>query len=298
MPLSSTVLVPDLQYWVSKFILSSALSKYQIDVPVELTESIMQDCGGDKSFIRLLFDDNWPKTQTSYRWLYREHTTRFSWPSTILTRMMVYARSAKLYICDSDDTSVCNVNIFNLQDDDLEMLDRLLEYRVFDSTSVIDDITLADLSTKLSKLIWVFLSAVIKGDYSSYDNTDVWATSTVVLENCYEAYVVEKIFSLVSFKDALMATIYFGDSTSEVLTSAEITSLQSVTDKKDRIYQFSGTGYKYICYPSYLGSSSFVESKTRIAISFQDPYEVNISGVKYLVYRSSNVLGAINIRLT
>jgi len=84
--LSSTIFVSDLEYWMNNSVKSSTLNKYKIPYPAAgFCESFM-----DKhSFIRLLFDDNWPRDYNYYNYMYRQVTSQGSWPDTVKTRLMI-----------------------------------------------------------------------------------------------------------------------------------------------------------------------------------------------------------------
>lgn len=196
MSLLMTRIVPDLLYYTEDYIINSTANKFKIPFPPTFSSTYLTT---NNSFIRLLFDETWPATLTSYRYLYREETDRTSIPETILRRMMVYPDTSKYYVSDSDSTSICSINIFNLQPDDITMLDLLLLYRT-DSTATID-ITTIDmdlLSTHLSRLIYIYLDFRINNNYSNFDNTNLISSSNEVLENFYESFITDIIFRSIS----------------------------------------------------------------------------------------------------
>ena len=207
-----TIIVPELQNYYTKFISHGQLNKNQIPRSVRICESFMNK----NSFLRLLFDDNWQKLYTSYRYLYREDSNIGGWPSIIRERTMIYPLSTKYYASDSDSTSVCNINAFVLTDNDLVLLDALLHYRltdatsliVIDSSAVIDpifiDSTSADTTavltvnyerlSRFSKLVFLYLNLEVNKDVSYYDNLMLISDPNNVLESTYESYVLEKMF--------------------------------------------------------------------------------------------------------
>jgi hypothetical protein len=112
---------------------------------------------------------------------------------------MIYPDETKYYVCDSDSTSICSINVFNLQQDDLTLLDLLLKYKT-DTTSIID-ISIIDptgLVTHLSELIYVYLNFKINNDYTDFDNLNVISSNTEVLENFYESFLVDMLFTSIS----------------------------------------------------------------------------------------------------
>lgn len=196
MPLASTILVPELQYYFGYYVKNSIVNKYQVPFPVEIPPSVCP-CISPKNFIRLLFDDSWPTNYNEYMYLYREDTSRYTWPSIVKDRIMIYSNSAKAYICDSSAT--CTINFFNLKQDDLTLLDRLLLYRTIDgTTNVIIDIDYDQLSTTLSKMIYLFLDLMINHNYSRYNTSTPLADEDNLLECCYEIYLLDKMFNYIS----------------------------------------------------------------------------------------------------
>jgi len=210
--LSSTILVPELQYWVNRTIVNGSLNKYGIPAAVELNSIVLPH----RSFIELLFNDSY--SHTSYLYHYVDISNSNSWPGVIRDRMMIYAASAKYYWlytpeCGRPD-STAKINLFLLEPDDLTMLDALLAYRMDEtgvtlidstSTSVVDttsgtiiSVNYNGLSTDLSKLIYHYLNLKINNDFSSYDNTNLISDSSSLLASCYEAYVIEQMFQFMS----------------------------------------------------------------------------------------------------
>ena len=192
MTLSSTRVVPDLQYWFSLFVIGSNLNKGSASFPVTLDDTYLLE---NKSFIRLLFDDNW--TSDSYGYMFNEVTNRLSIPDNFRTRLMVYPITGKYYTCADSETSI---NIFSLQDDDLTLLDKLLEYRLDSTGTTIIEIDYNSLSTNLSKLIYLFLDMKINNNYSIFDDIVPLSDESNLLENCYEMYICETLFNYISNK--------------------------------------------------------------------------------------------------
>lgn len=197
MALLYTRVAPDLLYYGQQYVLNSTANKSKIPIPPEIPVTIF---GYDnKSFIRLLFDENWPINFHNYRYLYRNETCENTASEALRRRMRIYGEINNLYVCDNDSTSVCNINIFNLQPDDLTMLDLLLTYRT-DSTAFINisSIVYSNLNTVLSKLIHIYLNFKINNNYSDFDNAIPLSSSIQVLENFYESYLVDTIFKYIS----------------------------------------------------------------------------------------------------
>jgi len=203
-PLLSTNLIAELQYWGSNFITNSSVNKNKLPIPASIGLTFMPQ----KSFIELLFNENYYSDSTTnidYRYLYSENTVRYTWPNVVKNRMLIYPSSAKYYQCDSTGT-----NFFNLQSEDLTLLDALLQYRIdstsvtiVDSTSVtfvsnVLHATYSFMTSTLAKLIFIYLDLKIYGRTSNYNNQILLASSTSILETLYESYVLDEIFKVVS----------------------------------------------------------------------------------------------------
>jgi len=191
MVLASTKLVPELQYYSSTFLRASILNKYRITYPAVLDCPCLLE---NRSFIRLCFDDNWSRTYTSYRYMYREVNMQ-GWPEQVRMRLAIYPTSGRCYLSDWDAPDA-DLNLFNLQDDDILMLDKLLEYRTVDSTSTVTlTMNYDDLSTNLSKMIFLYLDLKLNGSYERYNDEALISNESSVLESCYEVYLGEQMFN-------------------------------------------------------------------------------------------------------
>jgi len=203
MTLASTKLVGEIQTWFSRFVENSTVNKYEVPSPsdIDLIYYIKR-----KSFIELLFNDSYSYTEYHYKFLL--NSNKYGWPYPARTRLMVYPTSAQMY--DVSDTT--GTNVFNLQSDDLTVLNALLQYRI-DSTSVtivdstsntfVSNIlyaTYSSLSTNLSKLVFLYLDLKIYGRYSNYNNTTLISGSTSVLESQYEAYIIDQFYKHITTK--------------------------------------------------------------------------------------------------
>ena len=203
MPLSSTKLIPELQYYFSEFVVNSSVNRYGVNISSPIPTIYLQS----KSFIEMLLNEDY--SYDSYKYLYNENTNRYSWPEIVKKRILIYPSSAKYYECTTDSTAE---NLFDIQSEDIVLLDALLAYRI-DSTAVtiitdstatvfIDNVLYADydnLTSGLSKLIFLYLDLKIYGKYSNYNNENLVADS--LLEYCYETFVLDKMFDIVSAKE-------------------------------------------------------------------------------------------------
>lgn len=206
--LTSYSVVPELQHFYHDFVVGSKLNKDKIPVPVDIAPIYM----GANSFIEMLFNENYTKTNYEYR--YTKETDPFSIPRNVYNRIMVYPGSSQYLHLDTSGT-----NIFNLQPVDFTLLDALLFYRmdstsliIIDSTSSISLVgdsttpiriltcSFSTLPTELSKLIYLYLNLKIYGRYQDYNNLLIVSTCGM-LETCYESFLIEKYFEFISNRE-------------------------------------------------------------------------------------------------
>lgn len=98
--------------------------------------------------------------------------------------------------------------------------------------------------------------------------------------------------------------VYTGNSTTPVLTESDVKALTStnLTSSYSGTKSFSPIGYKYICYPSVMGTAStFKDSSTGMDVAMSAVTQLpitNVNGVTttYNIHRTLNQIGsAINI---
>jgi len=156
----SAKLFPDLQKYFSKYLKTNQVDRYEVPIPGEIYSEHFAEC---RSFIRLLFDDDWHFP--NYTHCYNKIEDRSAWPISIRDRLMVYTHTEyhlpccdstnmnMIYQqCDSTSTEFLNTidhnmsnccidstsssNVFNLIDEDFLLLNALNVYRC-DTTAVI-----------------------------------------------------------------------------------------------------------------------------------------------------------------
>lgn len=205
----SAKVVPELQHWFNTFVTSSIVNKSLVAAPVDIATIWMPQ----KSFIEMLFNASYPYNTYEYR--YSDGSANSGWPEVVRTRSMIYGGAAKYLQLDAAGT-----NVFLLQSDDFTMLNALLGYRqdstgvtivdstsavtaTYDSTSGILIVNYNGLSTRLSKLIYLYLKLKIYGDISRYNNLNIISRDDTnptykVLENMYELFLIDEYFETVS----------------------------------------------------------------------------------------------------
>jgi hypothetical protein len=209
-PLASTILVPELQAWFNSFVSGSSINKNEVPLPVDIPDVYLTP----NSFIALLFNNDYDAVlYPTYKYLYKEESIS-CWPNIVKNRIMIYPASARYLIIDDEGS-----NVFTLGADDFSLLDALLSYRedstgvtivdsvttYFDSTSNILYATYGNLTTVLSKLIFLYLDLKINDNYANYNNSTLVSDGTV-LESLYEMYVMDKYFDFMTLREPDITT--------------------------------------------------------------------------------------------
>jgi hypothetical protein len=179
----------DLPVTFSKVVIRSNLNKSMIPFG---SEYISDEIPFDNSFIDVLFRDDY--NFDFYRYLYRRDIERETWPSIVLTRLMLDPLNSQYFRCDGNDPNLHIYNLYALQSDDLLMIDKLLLYRNNQVTNY-ENINYNDLTTNLSKMIYIYLDVKIHDNNSKYLPGISMSGQGDVLEACFEVYLVENIFN-------------------------------------------------------------------------------------------------------
>jgi hypothetical protein len=185
--------IPELNYWFDKTLLRySILNRYKIKAPAcPKIEQIPR-----YTFIELLFNDAWPVDKDDYLYLYQEITTKSRWPSAISKRLQISQDSRYFHAYDMTSSTL---NIFDLEEDDFTLLDKLLSYRRNIST-VLEDINYSSLQTNLSKMIFLYLDLKINQSYEKYNTEEL--ISTKLIEYCYEVYLLGNFLEFMENRNA------------------------------------------------------------------------------------------------
>jgi hypothetical protein len=143
---------------------------------------------------------------------------------------------------------------------------------------------------------------------SGLDNT---GSQIVSLPEITFDYVDSAIFKIKAISTSLqninklliinyMYKIYYGESPLDVLTTQDLKGLRvsKLDENVDGIYATQGGNYKYICYPSILGTrDDFIDESTDLEIVMAEPQLLKITNdfgleIDYYCYRTFNKLGA------
>jgi hypothetical protein len=73
---------------------------YEVELDSDMDEPIIGEIG-----------EALQVSKTAPQDLFRQETDLLSIPETLRRRMMIYPQTSRYYVCDSDSTSVCDINI-------------------------------------------------------------------------------------------------------------------------------------------------------------------------------------------
>jgi hypothetical protein len=218
----SKILIPEIQYWANDLIVNMELNREKMPIPVNISSLYLNT----KSFIRLLFDDDYDETSYKYKYLVSDNM-----PNIARTRIKIFQDGRYYEISDSSEAS----NIFLLTSDELLILNRLLEYRLNPTTTTLTGITFDSIaytnptidgtafinydtidnddsklytvdgtSTILYDLIYLYLDLKINDNTTSYNNMalltldHIGATPKETIECLFESYLIEQMFRTIS----------------------------------------------------------------------------------------------------
>ena len=209
MTVTNTQLIPEFQYYFSTFVKTSLVNRYGVPIPVEVDPAFLTQ----GTVVELLCSESYP--YDDYTYFYKNEERRQCWPTLTAMRLNIYPGSQ--YLVPTPE-SEGGINIFNLQDDDLLMLDVLLAYRhdstsliLVDATSVVDSTSveiitdattgityvyasLDTLSTPLSKVIYLYLQFHLYEIWQLYDTESIISDCSM-LATCFELKLLDDYFA-------------------------------------------------------------------------------------------------------
>ena len=81
------------------------------------------------------------------------------------------------------------------------MLDKLLIYRTQPLNASIDDIEYENLTTNISKLLYIYLDVMLNNSLENYNHNALISNSDDLFELFLEIYVIENIFREISKRE-------------------------------------------------------------------------------------------------
>jgi hypothetical protein len=187
-----------LLYSFSKFLEREILQIYEVNrVDGISTSELDLTCFVEVLFCEAITDStsSEPYEYPGFRYKFRTIDDPYLWDGFTRRRSRVYNSTTRYYKCDKDKKSI--VNIFRLKSDDLLLIRKLLEYKQTGSTDI-SGIIYGNLTTNLSKLIYLYLDLKVNNDYSLYNNNILISDATSILESMFEYYLIQEMFRQVS----------------------------------------------------------------------------------------------------
>jgi hypothetical protein len=180
--------IPELNYWFSMY--------YKNHSDIKINNVIIDNIFDTKSFhncsfLKLLFCNIFECDSYYYGF---EEKTLISYNIGILERINTLIKKPKIYECTENG----ELNLFELTEDDLNMLDLLLLYKkgydnsTLNSSVGLEGINFSDLKTKLSQLIFIYLDLMINEKYEQLKNLDNLIKNKNLLDQMFEYYVINE----------------------------------------------------------------------------------------------------------
>lgn len=181
----SYIVIPEIEYHFGNFLKGRNITNEFILTPV-IPKSTEVYSG---SVIELMFNSTFDST--SYSHMCREISVFLDWPRTLQQRALVHSQ-ATCFVFDDAGT----FNFLNLENDDFMLINILLAYRT-SGTGTIGWINYDNLSTNLSKMLYIYLDLVLNNNTSRFNNITLMSDSSSLLETMFEIYLCDKIFEYI-----------------------------------------------------------------------------------------------------
>ncbi len=199
--------IPELNYWMKIFLNDSPLNNVHRYKPIDISSNWIEPT----SVINLLFNETFNSFQhqssssssssdSLYLYEYIQSSISSSTDKSLYLRSKLYVGRLNVFCCNSDKfanqiNSSCEpLNIFGLEDDDFTLLDKLWLYRITTEEVDLDDIDYDELTTILSKLIFIYLDAFINNSFDHYNTDETISDGSSLLEMAYEKYVMDMLY--------------------------------------------------------------------------------------------------------
>ena len=233
------IFLPELNYWINLRTFEGPINEFNYDFPVTLSDKWTTE----DSVINLLFNDCFDST--SYTIVFKEINFRSLGDATLNNRLSSHI-SSDLHIFVPENTKYETLysdytaasNILEITYEEVSLLDLLLEFRL-NKIVDISSIIYANLTSSLSKLIYLYLYLKTNKNYDLFDMVLPVANEDRFLELIYEKYVLDAYFREFSKQYLVLdSTTTFSvtqlDSTTEVvnLSAVMITNKQIILDPK------------------------------------------------------------------
>lgn len=221
-----------------------------ISIPVIDSENQELPTG---SFLQLLFSQTFDSTTYTYLFVETEITDL---SKTLKERLKTSGSTIEVYMStDSEDEE----NIFSLESDDFTLLSKLLDYRL-GKTPSLSSIVYNNLSTTLSKLIYIYLDLVLNQNYSRLNDSSVYSEEGNTLESLFEIYVVNESYKIIKNWTSIIDA-----SLLELRLVHEVKDITSAIETAKEVY-LNGIVYDYNIDVYHNGTKLTLDTDYNIAI--------------------------------
>jgi len=179
------IFIPELNYHLYENIYGGTLNKKHFKVPIKTNSS----WSVTNSVFNLLFNETFSAPNYSYKFSELNFTELDD--MDLKRRLSLHIVNLEIYVI-SDSTEATNVFMFD--DEELELLDRLYDFRLNDVVHI-ESITYEELESNFSKLLYIYLSYMNDGDFSLYNTNELICNNSRFIEIVFEKYLIDKMFS-------------------------------------------------------------------------------------------------------
>lgn len=181
------------------------------------------------SVFALLFNNSFSESDYTYK--FDEETYNYpNFSENIRERLSFTSNLIIGYIGDSTG----NTTLVATTEEIIELLTHLYQYRI-NGTTDISSIVYANLSSNISKLIYIYLDAMINDDYDLVDDIIPISASTNMIDNLFELYVINEIYRKINNSTDLVDNTYINTRPGRskiVITSGMITNKECSTNEE------------------------------------------------------------------
>ncbi len=200
--------IPDIQYFGSNLFLKSLVGKDIL--PFSLISKNLVD---SLSFINLCTNSEFNGSEYLYKYSLQPKSL---YPLELKNRLFLSP------IVEYYSLSESGENFFNLQEVDIELLNAMLYYRLSNNIQLVEGVTnkfesgtltatFDSLSTRISKLIFLYLDMKVNQNLENYNNLDLISDEDSLLECILEFYVIDEFFNNESAKEVYINQITGGN---------------------------------------------------------------------------------------
>lgn len=191
--------IPELNSWLNTRAFESPIGASSYDFPTEINKDKWTT---KESVINLLFDPCFDST--TYVTTFKEIDFLKLDDRVLQNRLSIHRQTLHIYVPELSQyesmylQSGSGENILEFTTEELDMLDRLFQYRTTGTADLTGIIIQPEhesiLDSELSKLIFLYLNLKLNSDFSQYDFSNEIANSDRLIELMFEKFVLDSYF--------------------------------------------------------------------------------------------------------